>query len=256
MKSKIFNEDCIVTMNKMIKFNQKVDIVLTSPPYNTSKQRGTWSKNQKTHYDVASVDTMSDEEYVKWSVDLFNHFDKILNTNGVVLYNISYSTSKPFLLYEVIYKVVKQTNFIIADTIVWKKRNALPNNMSKNRLTRVWEFVFVLARKDEIKTFHMNKEVLSVRDNGTKQYSCIDNYIEAKNNDGSCTLNKATYSSELCEKLLSIYAKQDAYIYDPFNGTGTTGVACKKMKLNYYGSELSEAQCQYSRERIDSIEVD
>lgn len=29
-----FNEDCFKTINNMVEFNQKVDIVLTSPPYN------------------------------------------------------------------------------------------------------------------------------------------------------------------------------------------------------------------------------
>ena len=37
-KIKIFNEDCFSTMDKMIKHNQKVDVVLTSPPYNTGRK--------------------------------------------------------------------------------------------------------------------------------------------------------------------------------------------------------------------------
>lgn len=253
MKYKIFNEDCMTTMQRMIRGGySEVDVILTSPPYNTSKQRGTWSKEQKTHYDIKSVDAMTDEEYVNWSVSLFDNFDKILKQNGVVLYNISYSTSKPYLLYEVVYEIIKQTNFAVADTIAWKKSNALPNNMSANRLTRVWEFVFVLARKSELKSFYMNKEVLSVRSNGIKQYTCINNLIEAKNNDGSCKLNKATYSSDLCEQLLNIYAPLKGVVYDPFNGTGTTGVACARKDMKwYFGSELSADQCAYSKERID-----
>lgn len=37
MKIKIFNNDCIDTMNCMVNYNQKVDLVLTSPPYNTGR---------------------------------------------------------------------------------------------------------------------------------------------------------------------------------------------------------------------------
>jgi DNA modification methylase len=175
---KIFNEDCFKTMDKIP--NGKIDVILTSPPYNTSKKRGTWSKEQKYHYDKKEVDTMSDEEYINFSASLFSKFEKILNVNGVVLYNISYSTEKPYLIYKVISEILSSTNMVIADTIIWKKKSALPNNMSKNRLTRICEFVFVFCRKDELKTFHMNKEILSVRPNGIKQYSTIYNYVEAK----------------------------------------------------------------------------
>lgn len=34
---KFFNEDCFATMNTMVEFDEKVDIILTSPPYNTGR---------------------------------------------------------------------------------------------------------------------------------------------------------------------------------------------------------------------------
>lgn len=244
----IYNENCFETM-KLLDENS-VDLVLTSPPYNTSKKRGTWSKEQKSHYDLKSVDSMSDEEYINFSRKLFENFDKVLNENGCVLYNISYSTDKPDLIFKVISEIINNTVFTIADTIIWKKGSALPNNMSVNRLTRICEFVFVFCRKTELKTFYMNKEILSVRPNGIKQYNVYYNFIEAKNNDGSCKLNKATYSSELCEKLLKMYAPEDAYIYDPFIGTGTTAVACERLGLHCIGSELSDNQVKYSIDRL------
>jgi DNA modification methylase len=40
-------------------------------------------------------------------------------------------------------------------------------------------------------------------------------------------------------------------VYDPFNGTGTTGVACAHKDMQwYFGSELSADQCEYSNNRI------
>ena len=36
-KVKFFNEDCMTTMNNMLEFNQKIDLILTSPPYNTGR---------------------------------------------------------------------------------------------------------------------------------------------------------------------------------------------------------------------------
>jgi DNA modification methylase len=72
----------------------------------------------------------------------------------------------------------------------------------------------------------------------------------ARNNDGSNPYNKATYSTELCDKLLGIYAKEGSIVYDPFMGTGTTAMSCLKRDLNYIGSELSSNQIEYFNERL------
>ena len=64
---------------------------------------------------------------------------------------------------------------------------------------------------------------------------------------------KATYSSELCDKLLAIYAKEDDLVYDPFMGTGTTAVSCKRGNLKYLGSEIDQSQVDYANQRVDCI---
>jgi DNA modification methylase len=139
---------------------------------------------------------------------------------------------------------------MVADKLTWKKKSALPNNVSHNKLTRICEEVFVFCRKDEYKTFYANKEVSSIGKNGQTFYKPIYNFIEAANNDGSCKLNKARYSSELCVKLLNIYAPSNAVVFDPFMGSGTTGIACEMLGFNCIGTEISEAQVEYSYNRL------
>lgn len=75
------------------------------------------------------------------------------------------------------------------------------------------------------------------------------NFVEAKNNDGSNPYNKATFSIEFVQKLINLYVG-GGIVYDPFMGTGTTAVACKKMGIDYIGSELSSNQVQYAEKRI------
>lgn len=96
-----------------------------------------------------------------------------------------------------------------------EKSSALPNNTSKNKLTRICEFVYVFVRKSELKTFNTNKRVKSVSSRGQSYYENVFNLIEARNNDGSNNLNKATFSSELVLKLLDIYYT-GGVVYDPF----------------------------------------
>jgi len=257
----IHNEDCRKTMLEHID-EHSVDMVLTSPPYCTSNRAGKKSTATLTNtytsgypsyrYDVF-LDNMTPDEYIEWNVNLFNDFDRILKENGCVLYNISYSSDNRDTMFIVISEIIRRTNFSLADWIGWKKHTALPNNTSPNKLTRIFEPVFVFARKCEIDSFVCNKKVVSVRERtGQKMYENVFNFIDAANNDGSCKLNKATYSSELCEKLLGIYGKSGMTVYDPFMGTGTTGVACKRFGINYIGSEISAAQIDFANNRISS----
>jgi site-specific DNA-methyltransferase (adenine-specific)/modification methylase len=101
-----------------------------------------------------------------------------------------------------------------------------------------------------LKTFNCYKKVSKVSPKGQKYYEIVDNFIYAKNNDETTDLNKATYSSEFCVKLLNVYSKEGDVVYDPFMGTGTTGVACKMIGRNFIGSEISKSQVEHSMKRI------
>ena len=243
--NKIYNEDCLVTMQKL----NGVDCVLTSPPYNTQGHHGSDMSKYQQLYE-AYLDNMTEELYSKWTCSLFEGFNRTLKNNGCVLWNISYSSKQPWVLWNLIADIQSKTNFIVADCIVWKKQSALPNNVSPNKLTRICEFVFVFCRKNEFMTFNCYKGVASERKNGQTMYKNVFNFIEAPNNDGSCPIHKATYSTELCGKLLLLYTKEGDVVYDPFMGTGTTAIACHRGNRKWIGSEISKNYCEYANRRI------
>lgn len=254
--NKIYNEDCFDTMKRMVSDNQTVDIILTSPPYCTPKDdaRKNTPKRFKNHdvfYDVFEG-FESPEFYRKWTVELFKAYDDVLEKDGVVLYNLSYSTENPYLAYLCIADVIKYTNFVVADCISWKKNSALPQNRNSNRLTRVCEFVFVLVRELELKTFRTTKEQYGNMQNNYTNLAT--NFIEAPNNDILSTevnkLNNATFSTAFVNELLKIYAYPNYTVYDSFMGTGTTAVACKNYGCNYIGSEISKAQVEFANKRL------
>lgn len=247
--NKFYNEDCFDTLNKMD--DKSIDCVLTSPPYNMTKRKGGYADKQ-TRYDEYQ-DWKTEDEYNQWTCDIFNKIDKKLKDNGVILYNFSYSIENPGLPYTMLGKLLSDTPFTVADTIIWKKNNSIPHPASYNRLNRIVEFVYVIVRKSELKTFSCYKKVAKVSPKGQNYYEIVDNFIIAKNNDEKTDLNKATYSSEFCIKLLNIYSKVGDLIYDPFMGTGTTGVACKMIGRNFIGSEISKRQVEHSHNRIQQI---
>lgn len=254
--NKIYNEDCFDTMRKMVECNKYVDCILTSPPYCTPnddarKYSDIRFSGYQVHYDVFEG-FESPEYYREWTISLFNMYDQILNKDGVVLYNISYTTIYPDLMWLVVSDIINNTNFTVADCISWKKKSALPANQNPNRLTRICEFVFVFVRKSELNSFKTNKEP-----SGAKYKNLFFNFVEAANNDildlSVNKLNNACFSSDLVIQLLSIYCKPGYLVYDCFMGTGTTAVACKRFGCNFIGSELSKAQVEFANDRLCGI---
>jgi len=274
----IYNADCMEVCRSMP--DNSIDMVLTSPPYKStrvwkaigddaeedagerkggSSKSNTRKNNLTKRYDDF-LDTRTDEEYVDDTVALFLEFDRLLKPNCIVLYNISWggglSLKGTQVHTDVMHAVFHRTPFYVADTIVWRKANAMPDNQSPNMCTRIWEPVWVCCRASERATFRANKKKSSVRkDNNQQLYEPFYSYIEAANNDGATELNKCTYSTELCDKLLGYYADEEmrrsgGVVFDPYNGTGTTGVSCLKIGMKYIGAEISAKQCEYSVSRL------
>ena len=247
-------------MERMINENFKVDCILTSPPYNTVRV-GKSYMSQKARdkgygrYDIYS-EFETNQEYIDWTIQLFQLFNKILKENGVIIYNLSYGGENTEGMWRTVYNILEHTPFTIGDNIIWKKKSAMPNSTSHNKLTRLCEYIYVFVRKTEDETYHSNKKISKVGENGQTYYQNIFNFIEAPNNDGANKLNKATWSTDLCKQLLNLYVKQGSIVYDPFMGTGTTANACKLENINYIGSELSNAQVEYSKKRLNYNTLD
>ena len=260
--NKIWNESNEITMKEHIDVGS-IDLILTSPPYNNCRDHSerndnmfmTNAKGEKIgiagwhkKYDVYE-DEKTTEEYCNWIVSLFNQFDVILKPNGVILWNATYhNENNKGDVWLTIADIIRKTNFTVVDQIIWKKKCASPVSQ-KNKLSHICENIFVFVRKEEWQSFNANKKLTCVV-KGQNHYVSIQNLIEAVNNDEICAYNHATFSSELCRKLMEIYVPEGVVVYDPFMGSGTTGLACKQTNRYYIGSEISKDQCDWAENRI------
>lgn len=57
----------------------------------------------------------------------------------------------------------------------------------------------------------------------------------------------------LMRYLVRLITPPNGIVLDPFNGSGTTGVACKLEGLNYVGMELDAEYCKIAQARIDNF---
>lgn len=240
-RGRTFLGDTVEVMDDLALMGEKVDFVLTSPPYNMRGHEKEMYNNAETYRD-----NMSNKEYKKWIISLFDYYDQLLNEDGIVIFNLNYISNKKnnaANLFKIIASIEDETNFTLIDQICWKKTHAMP--ISEARLTRVWENVWVFIRKKEWESFHLKyKKVLAGK----------PNFIVAPNNDGANKINKACFSSSLVEQLLITYNVQEHHIVlDNFMGTHTTAIACEKLGCGWLGIELDKETHTYGCDRVKAF---
>ena len=224
---KIYNIDCLEGMNKID--DNSVHLVLTSPPYNMTDRKDSYNGR----YDVYE-DKKSEQEYINWTIKIFKEYQRILVDKGVIAYNLSYSHENPSLPFKVISEIIKETDFVIADTVIWEKQNALPLSTSPTKLTRLCEFVFIFVNKNHLFDFNCYKQKSTINEKtGQQFYKIYYNKIKTKNNDMVTDENKATFSTDFCRWFIKLYTKQNDIVMDNFMGTGTTARECKNQNRRF-----------------------
>lgn len=163
---------------------------------------------------------------------------------------MSYTTFSPSLPYFLISEIFKQTGFLIADTVAWKKKNAVPLSGHPNRLTRICEFVYIFVKDFNFKA---NKIVSSISKTGQKYFKTYHNFLETKNNDGSTDIHKATYSTDFTKYFIDLYSFENSIVLDNFIGTGTTAIGCIELNRNWIGIDMCQEYIDYANDRIKKI---
>jgi DNA modification methylase len=62
--------------------------------------------------------------------------------------------------------------------------------------------------------------------------------------------HSATFPIALPEWFIKLFTQEGDLVLDPFNGSGTTCVAAKRLKRNWLGIDTSEEYCQVALDRI------
>lgn len=91
----------------------------------------------------------------------------------------------------------------------------------------------------------------SLVNEGTRRARSV---VKIKNNrvkDGHPTQKP----EELCEYIIKTYSNEGELVLDCCMGSGTSGVAAKRLKRDFIGIELKEEYFNIAKERIDSVRL-
>lgn len=207
-----------------------VDIVVTSPPYNTGGQNAQTGRNRKL-YDKYN-DNMTEDEYIEFIRKTINELIRI--TKYYVFFNFQILTNNK----SVFLKIIGEFNENIKDVFIWKKQAI--SQVVKGKMATGFEFVLIFG-KDNLMKFEYN----NFPDN-----NYVPNIQEFKKSENFHKINTATMPLSMAEYFIYYFCKDGDVVYDPFMGTGTTACAAIKNKRNYIGSEISQNYVDFSHKRL------
>lgn len=120
--------------------------------------------------------------------------------------------------------------------VIWRKKNPMPEGRCR-RPHRQHESIYLFA-KDERHLFRQKPPVGSVWDFGSEKIKGLPHY--------------SRFPIELPSRCIAAYGKtgSDVVVFDPFSGSGTTGIAAARLGCSYIGFEIDEDQVTASNQRL------
>jgi len=242
-RNKVYNEDCRLTMGRMP--DKYVDYIITSPPYNVGSRPSCGINNgiykgDENMYSDGYEDKMSDQDYEDWLFEIIRECIRV--TKYHVFFNIQMLTKNK----RTVLKIHGEFCHYIKDKLIWNKQIAAPH-ITPGIMRSKYEDIFIFSNQ--------NPESRDFKDGEfSGSFSNVLDMMNGSQNKYR-KLNKATFPLYLPRVILNHWGEKGQLIYDPFNGTGTTGDACVIEKRDYIGSEIDPAQCELTNQRIKNRSI-
>ncbi|MDQ2685297.1 MAG: site-specific DNA-methyltransferase [Thermoproteota archaeon] len=268
-RNRIYCEDCVGFMEK-IRTNGtfKIDVIVTSPPYNIGKKYNSYDDNKK------------DKDYLEWIYIVAQKSYSILKTNGSFFLNIAGTSVEPLLPYQVLNKFL-DAGYKLQNTIHWIKsisieKEDIGNNnpigsesfsighykpiRSKRFLTNTHEYVYHFTKmgnspidklsigvpyqdKSNLRRWKSAKQ--DKRDRGNVWFISYPTIQHGRSHPAVFPEKLA----RLCIKLHG-FSEEDFIVYDPFMGIGNTALACLKLGVDFVGTEIDQEYIEYANQII------
>lgn len=222
--NKIYCESNLETMKRMP--DDFVDLVITSPPYNTGGKSLTTGNFYKEY-----KDNLKDDEYKKF---IFENVKELIRvTKHYVIYNFQILSNNKDVYLEFLFKFKDN----IKDIAIWKKQAVA--QIQKGKMATGYEYIVILGKDSK-----MNFEYNNFPNN-----NYVPN-IQTWTKKESIKGHGATMPVEMARYFIEYFSKENDLIYDPFMGAGTTAISAIIQKRNFIGSEITKEYVDLSVKRL------
>lgn len=236
--SEVLQGDCLELMRDIP--DGSVDCVITSPPYNMNLRirNGKYCSRQivkefSTKY-VGFADNIPIDEYYDFHS---RALAEMLRVSELVFYNIQIVTGSK----RAFFRMIGDFSDNLKDIIVWDKVNAQPA-MGAGILNRQSELLLVFDGRNAISRKFESAQF---------KRGTLSDVWRIKRGKKIANTHGAVFPVELVETILSNFTKEGDTIFDPFAGSGTTGVACQNLNRNFILIEQEPEYVEIIKRRLD-----
>jgi DNA modification methylase len=253
--NQIIKGDCSETL-KSFEPNS-IHLTCTSPPYYNARDYSNWPDY---------------ESYLKFLEDTFTEVFRITKEGRMCVVNISpiivprekrsMESSRIAIPYH-FFSLMEKIGWKYLDDIIWiKPEGAAPNRNGGFFRHRkpvaykpniVTETIFVFQKPSS----NLIDKIVRSYDGDILESSLVADGYERSNvwkfNPETRSKHSAPYPEDLTERVVSYYSYVGDMVLDPFMGSGTTAVTCKKLGRNYIGCELHDEYIEMANERLEKI---
>ena len=229
--------------NMSILPDNSIHLIVTSPPYNTSKE-----------YD----EDYTLKQYLKLLESVFQECWRILVPGGRVALNIANIGRKPYIpLHSYVIEIMQQIGFHMRGEIIWDKG-------ASAGISTAWGS-FASASNPCLRDVHeyiliFSKLTNRLEKTGKENTITKQDFVEFSKSIWTIPTvsakkigHPAPFPIELPKRLIEFYSYKGDIILDPFIGSGTTAIAAKMCNRRFIGFEISENYVEIANRRIDSL---
>ena len=225
---------------------KSVDMIFADPPYFLSSGGFTCSGGKKVSVNKGDWDkSVSLEEKHEFNRKWISLCKRVLKDNGTLwisgtMHNI-YSVGM----------ALEQEGFKIINNITWQKTNP-PPNLSCRYFVHSTETV-LWAKLDIPKAKHVFNYDIIRKMNGNKQDKDVWSSPVISTKEKIFGKHPTQKPLWLLEKIILASTEKNAVILDPFNGSGTTGIAARKLGRKYIGIDNVEEYLGITVKRLEEL---
>jgi modification methylase len=247
----ILTGDCVAEMTRLPRAS--VDLVFADPPYNLQLE-GALSRPDQSVVDGVddSWDKFADfAEYDAFTRNWLSAARRLMKPAATIVVIGSYHN---------IFRVgaiLQDLGFWILNDIVWRKANPMPNFRGR-RFTNAHETMIWAARGPEAKAYTFNYEALKAGNEDVQVRSDwflpICTGAERLKDESGRKVHPTQKPEALLARVLLAASNAGDLVLDPFFGSGTTGVAARRLGRSFLGLERDPAYAEAARRRIEAVE--
>lgn len=259
----VYNKhDCQLFFGDSFKLLKKIEpksvqMIFADPPYFLSSGGISCHSGKQVSVDKGEWDyTKTIEDRIKYHRKWIALCRDVLDDNGTIM--ISSTLHSVYA----IGVALELEGFSIINNIIWKKTNPAPN-LACRCFTHSTETIIWARKQLTLKKkgkHYFNYEAMK-EENGGKQMKDVWEFedIEPEIFEcGTAPKSEKKYGKhptqkplKLLERLIIAATKEGDLVLDCFNGSGTTGVACKVLNRKYIGIEQDEEYISITIKRLE-----